>query len=399
MDYFGYRAFPAPTFQNPPKKGVFPDSPLGDLGNFILGLTGNVEAPVIQQFQTALSGAEAIFDPNLSWKTRLEGSSKLLGPSATVVGVLGNLASGKQLTARFIDILGNLAANEIAATAPDGLSQVATIEYKTFNSLKTLVGETPTTFWGLVLQSVSFGLTALADEAHIVALDPPDPNYKTIAQSTFIPINSLSFNGVSAQNRALARDLLNGVAQAEEYLRLSAVSANRYSSALAADDVSSALSQLMAFVDYLSSYNGVAQMLTGLLQQFEMALAAESLTGLTYDPTLISELQNVFRQQGLSDEVLSFLQSLGLNGAQILDIGEQLLGLDPNAFSGTLGQHVEIASSAIFETTTASVPEPPMLITLSLIFSVATARVSRRRRARALTGAVTCSSNAVQSPL
>ncbi len=352
--YFGFRAFPDATFV--PPANLFPTSPFAGVANFLQAAGASLDASVYNEFSAAISGAGALFDPSLSFKTKAEAGSRVAGATSTVLGAIASLTDPGSLALKFVGALDGLAMGELASTAPDGVSQLASFELSAYSFLKRTLPITPTSWWGAVLDGVSLGMNALSAELHIIGIDPFDPNYQTVAQSTFTPIASLTFSGVSSDRLTLATNVLNAIAQTEEYLRLASVSANRYNSALASGDTKSALEQLMAFVDYLAEYNQSAQLLATLLEQLQSQLNADSIGQLAYSPDILAAIQALLLQNGLDADTLSFLESLGLSDADISTISTEFLALDPAAFQGTISDQLNTESIAVLSAT--AVPEP-----------------------------------------
>ena len=153
---------------------------------------------------------------------------------------------------------------------------------------------------------------------------------------------------------------------------------DKYAGAIQAGDNIHAVLQMEALLNYLKLYNQSAQDAVADTQATQTLLASLGLGTGTYDPLQLIGLQNGIATNGLPADFVSLLTQLGLTTAEMDEVKQGILGLDPNAYSGTLADANNLASNTLLQGTTAA-PEPS---TAALLGLVGCFFANRRRRIR-----------------
>lgn len=202
--------------------------------------------------------------------------------------------------------------------------------------------------------------------------DPYDPNYKqAVSPAAFSPIE---IAGSPLQN-ALINEY-NAEGQASVYLDAVNTAYNRYCTALDQSDSQSAGLQLESILSNFTLYR--SEMADGSVDLgIVNSLLPSSGLQMNYGPAGLADLQQQIEQNGLPADTAAFLESLGLDQADIDQVTQNILALDPNSYSGNIGNDL----SAIQSNITESVPEPTSLAIIG-IFSV----ILLMRRNRKLNG-------------
>jgi len=191
------------------------------------------------------------------------------------------------------------------------------------------------------------------------AVDPPDPDYFTVAVPDFSFAPTLPASGNAALDEALTNQML-AIAQAAAYLQAVNVSVNRYSSALAALDTPHAAMQLQAYLNYLVLYNQAVQTAAAAIQTTQTLLAAIGYGPGNYDPQNVIDLQNQISAQGLSQNISDALSSSGLSQTDIGNLTTNILNLNATNYSGNFSQLNSEATAALLQVSTAGSPSPPI---------------------------------------
>jgi len=168
--------------------------------------------------------------------------------------------------------------------------------------------------------------------------------------------------GITADRRILATNVLNAYAEAAEYLRVSRISLERYHGALLAGDASAAGQQLLAFLDYLDTYDDVAIQASDLTDELLDRLEADGVENSSYDPGLMAEFQETVAEVGFAQNVLDIFGSLGLTDADIAKMRDIVLEFDTDSPRGRLLGQVRQAGRAIDGITTTAVPHPSTFV-------------------------------------
>ena len=199
--------------------------------------------------------------------------------------------------------------------------------------------------------------TILANQLKTYGQDPPDPNFQSVYLANVVMSSSLPTTG-NAQLDIALRNALGASAKASAYLKAVNASFDKYAGAVDAGDNIHAALQLEAILNYLKLYNEAAQDAALQLKQTQSLMTSLGLAGGTYDPQTLIDLQSQITANGLPSDITNVLTQLGLTSNQMYQVKQSILGMDPNAISGTFADASNMASITLLQGTTAAVPEP-----------------------------------------
>jgi hypothetical protein len=183
--------------------------------------------------------------------------------------------------------------------------------------------------------------------------DPPDPNYASPVVVTSFPDVTVP-TGASSLTVALGHEF-NDASQAAVYLQAANTAYNRYSTALANGDSISAGMQLESALYYMNMYRALISSAQTDVATVNVMLPVAAVGDETYSAQGLADLQAQIASSGLSASTMSDLESLGLSSDDINQITQNMMALDPNAYSGDLYGELNQVNGAI------TVPEPTTL--------------------------------------
>jgi hypothetical protein len=363
VNYFGFRAFPAVT--DAPDIRVFPSGPLGDLGNFITNEAVKFGETVYNQFKAAFQGVEAlVIGGDLNNKTKFEAGSLALGSASKIADIATTVTGGGGVLVKGLAIVVDLAADYLLDHLPGTVKNMVQNAKGFFDSyIAANSATTLTTFWSAVLTGTSFILQDASNVLQRMALDPPDANFNHVVQPDLVHISGLSAPGISSDRLAFATSLFNAYADTTEYLELSRISAERYLAALTPSDSVFAGQQLLAFLDYLNTYNSSAILAALLTQELIERMLVDGVPDAQYDPQLVADFQQQLRTSGLPTDVANVLTGMGLSESELPGVANAVLAFDPNSLEGALyDSERNVSNILLANTTNAAVPEANSLI-------------------------------------
>jgi Ca2+-binding RTX toxin-like protein len=173
-----------------------------------------------------------------------------------------------------------------------------------------------------------------------LALDPPDPNFTTIAEPITPSLSQQPFTATDFGSQQLA-DAANalianqtqwiGVAQALQ------TSLDRADGAVAAGDEAWQKQQEQAAQKYTLALGALTDPQTQLFADFFNAYQAAGLPAINLTVSDIIDYQNQLRANGLSPEMIQTLTELGADSATQQEILQNLLTVDPNQVASVGG--------------------------------------------------------------
>ena len=177
---------------------------------------------------------------------------------------------------------------------------------------------------GCALAAVSGGVDLLnAATSAAVGNDPPDPNYQQVFVPPPVPVDPMPATGLPAALATAAQLAMTDIDQATQWMYAINTTENRYATALAAGDPSSASMQYAAFLNYLGLYMGAAQAASNDLAQLSSDLQSNSLgTQLVTTQELATALGDV--QAAGSSGIHALLASLGFTDSEIQVMDQQV---------------------------------------------------------------------------
>ena len=206
-----------------------------------------------------------------------------------------------------------------------------------------------------------FGLNAtiygdiLAPQLREYGQDPVDPNYLKIFQPTIDALAFVPATGNAQLDAALKQQTL-ALEMTAAYLQAVNASFDKYAGAIQAGDNIHATLQMEALLNYLHLYDQSAQDAAAAAKATQDLLTLLGMGNGTYDPQQLINLQSQIAANGLPSDILSLMTQLGLSSAQMSQVQQDILGLNPNAFSGTLADANAAAEATLLQGS--SVPEP-----------------------------------------
>jgi Concanavalin A-like lectin/glucanases superfamily/HpiC1 cyclase/MBG domain/Bacterial Ig-like domain/Cep192 domain 4/WD40-like Beta Propeller Repeat len=174
---------------------------------------------------------------------------------------------------------------------------------------------------------------AIANLFLYAAEDPPDPNFTVVALPVVQAPPAIALNGgpLSQDTLKLMNQSLAVKAVIQAYLQALQTSANRYSTALSAGDLTSAALQRDAILNYddtlVSLFNSDAAVTQNLLASFQQ----DGLPNLQLTPQNIATIQYAVATYGLPGDVVQDLQQLGASVTNIAEIQNSLVAANPTS--------------------------------------------------------------------
>lgn len=221
----------------------------------------------------------------------------------------------------------------------------------------------------LIAFNVDNGLVPLL---RLYAIDPPNPNYKTIVMVS-LPTPNIADPELQATVDALL------VAQA--YLGAVNETYDRYVSAYNAGDTDSALLQIQAYLTLLSEYNNaVLKAKQGIADVLNVLAANPVVVNAADLQALLAAMQEEINVNGLGSDIVTVLTGLGLDGAQIWEVQNDILSFQYSP-TGTLQDNVNgllVGLDAISVPNV--VPAPGTLYLVVLAFLMAWFCMRRKRK-------------------
>lgn len=210
--------------------------------------------------------------------------------------------------------------------------------------------------------------------------DPPDSDYQT----AFVLPEAISVLDINSGDAAFDEAAGNTLYQLEAsglYLFATNISINRYSSALAANDPTSAVLQLETALHYLALYNSAIREahadLAALLALPEFQIVLDQ----NYDSAAFVQLQRDLQAFGFSPDDLAYFSKLGFDQTQIDLLENAFLTYEPPQFDGTVGSMFSSLNDGLADVSRPeATPEPPsgLILLGALLFLIMVSRQARR---------------------
>ena len=229
----------------------------------------------------------------------------------------------------------------------------------------TLVSKdvTPTGVIGVALGVNGLIYSNLAKQFAQAGNDPPDSQFNQVYQSVITNPTAFNFPGVSAKlNNSLALEL-SSLFNTYNYAQGMTTSMNRYGSAIQAGDAISAGLQLEAFITYLSLYDSSAIQTAGYISQLKQVLIDQGIGDAAYDRQHILDLLNQIRLNGLPQDVVNYLTSIGFTSSDLSGLTQALLAyIPPDSLMGTLYSNLSSSGDLLLAASSAPVPIPGAIL-------------------------------------
>jgi hypothetical protein len=196
-----------------------------------------------------------------------------------------------------------------------------------------------------------------------LAKDPFDPHY----QSAFVLPDSLPEISIYSGNGVfdtMANITISHLEYAAAYLLGADVSLNRYSTAVASGDQTSAILQLEALLQYMDLYTQELHFAGTNLEALLTTSARDLFANIEYDPVLFKELLNSVLASGRTDDDLNEFARIGVSPDLLTDI---LRTYTPPEFGGAAFDAL-VAVSMDLQGVSTAVPEPnsPIIVLTAL---------------------------------
>jgi hypothetical protein len=191
-------------------------------------------------------------------------------------------------------------------------------------------------------------ISVLSVVASAVQQDPPDQGYHNVFVPQPIVSVPIPLAGISGNLGTAIWTSLNAVDQTTMWLNALRVTANRYGTALAAGDRTSAGLQYMAFLNYLGLYLQAAANSNGNLTALANLLQSAGLGMQPPSSSQITQGLNYLAAKGTSSTFLNqFFTSLGFTPAQIQSMIQQALANPPSPTTVSPVQALQGLSNAL----------------------------------------------------
>jgi hypothetical protein len=350
-----------------------PTDILGSVLSFQQGFGSTLDVGTQDYLSSAIAGTTQSMLTPMS-KSQAAASASALGQTSFIAGGIADIAS----IGSFADFgLGFLTL--IAEKAQD-LPQDPTTALAKLSQISLAVGEvagTAATCGGAVATGPSLVGPVVLGGACVVAVgalyadyvavpivkafsksDPPDQNFQTVV---VLPssLPGVSFHSGSNAVDNAGNQWLSGLERAAAYLLAVNISINRYSTAVANGDASSAVLQLEAILHYLALYKDAIATARAGVEALKALPEIQALFNTVYDATAYQNLVQQVLALGLSSSDLSFLSQFGIDS---LTADQTLANFLPPMSAGTLGDQLAAIDTDFGALTSASsVPEPSSL--------------------------------------
>ena len=341
----------APPVQNLPRVDHF----YGDLGD-TLNLHGDEFSPNSLSFLMTTSNSTApLINPssNHYLKNFTVNWSQSLGQVSDTMGTAAIIANGGTSAGQITDIMiGQWMMFVISNLPPDQRNDVDAI-WAAVSAMEDSVAFLETgnyVSFSLAINAYFFG-HVLRPAVDLFAQDPPDPNYQTVYEPHVTYPSVLPSTGNAGLDLSIKRQTYAVEAQSA-YLQAVNASFDKYAGAIQANDNIYAALQMEALLKYLKLYNESAQESVSAIKATQQSLTSLGLAGGTYQPTQLSAIQNDVAKNGLPSDTQSLLETIGLSTAQIDQVKQSLLALNPNSYSGRLEDANNLASATISQAST-----------------------------------------------
>jgi hypothetical protein len=253
--------------------------------------------------------------------------------------------------------------SNVQSLLEDGLISAGTSGFDPISDFGTF-----TSAIGLVADSLSFA-------AGVAANDPPDPNYQTVFVPGSIVTAPLNSQGVSQDFSAALTGAADALDATEVDLNAVGITANRYGSALAANDATSAGFQYLTFLQYLGDYNSDAAEASLNVSRLARITQSEGIG--TQQPTAASlaQVQSDLQTQGASIPGLyQYFETMGFTDTQIRTMVQQATTIAPTLPTESIDQALGDLSNELL---IASAPvHPSQDIAATLLGSVPASAVA-----------------------
>jgi hypothetical protein len=188
------------------------------------------------------------------------------------------------------------------------------------------------------------------------ALDPPDPNYTVVAFPSVQtpPALPVAREPLSANTAGLMSQGLGLKVTIQAFLDALYVSVNRYTSALAAGDLTSAKAQRDVILKYEDALVVLYQSDSNNSQDLVTSFKQDGLPNLVWSAQDATNVQSLIRANGLPSQLIAFLQERGTSQPSLFNIQHSLITSEQAALVGdsfSLLQHESqayLAAAAAF---------------------------------------------------
>jgi len=227
---------------------------------------------------------------------------------------------------------------------------------------------------GCAIASLQAAADITSDIAGVLAKDPPDASYQTVFIPQ-IPVAPEPLTNACANAMTAAKLAPYGMDQANSWLLALAITADRYSTALANNDSLSAGLQSAAFSQYLSGYQAQAQLVSTNLKCLENFLAQGGVGDLS------SAYSGALGSIGTTSLPFlnTFYKGLGLSDSDIQAILAGTISDPPPSPDHDLLISLEALSAGLPANSTVSEPSGGLLMLSGVVFLFVFSRLVKSR--------------------
>jgi surface antigen len=333
-----------------------PEDLLGALARFVDDHAAEIPAELASRLGPALVRIEPLIDPNDdAWLKRMAGA---VAPRLEAVVHAGSvLASASGLPAGADVVLGIQAGLDIGTAFLNETGAASRREAL----LLEIVDHITAAAEAMAKPDLAGALVALnlivydhlANELEIFGNDPPDPEYRVVAEPDGFVFGPVPSTGDSLLDGALATER-ESAWDACRFLNAANVSLDRYAGACAAGDHRAALLQITALLEFLQSFDAAA---TDALRASRAV--ADRMTELgfgqaLFDPEQLRQYQEGIRAQGFPAGLTAVFQRAGVSTAQIEQVRQGILAMDADDVSGSLVSAIGSLPDLLEQVSTAS---------------------------------------------
>lgn len=183
---------------------------------------------------------------------------------------------------------------------------------------------------------VNFNMDMGEKISNALSGDPPDPNYKVIAEAEILnptPIGPI--DGVPAARIEALNRVLTASCQLTANGRAATASLDRHGGALAAGDEEWIYIQRGEILKHKRNTGMAMLMFADAFEQYALELKSEGITDMLVTPDAVRNYQNRLRTTGWTPAELEAASFLGVTDAQLEEMKQVRLSADPNMVSGS----------------------------------------------------------------
>jgi hypothetical protein len=183
---------------------------------------------------------------------------------------------------------------------------------------------------------VNFNMDTGEKIADALSGDPPDPNYKVIAEAEILnptPIGPI--DGVPAARIEALNRVLTASCQLTANGRAATASLDRHGGALQAGDEEWIYIQRNEILKHKRNTGMAMLVFAEALEMYALELKSEGITDMVVTPDAVRSYQNRLRTSGWTSAELEAARFVGVTGAQLEEMKQVRLSADPNLVSGS----------------------------------------------------------------